>query len=95
MQLDMLFDITVETALLVEIKDIRDELSILRMVLNDQMSVMRDFRNQITQLQTAPGSTINPRSERPVLQHNNVLESHLYRIDKMDRMAAKTYEAVS
>jgi hypothetical protein len=58
MQLDMLFDITVETALLVEIKDIRDELSILRMVLNDQMSVMRDFRNQITQLQTAPGFSI-------------------------------------
>ncbi|KAI9642366.1 hypothetical protein NHQ30_009170 [Ciborinia camelliae] len=37
------FNITAETHLLVEIKDIRDELGILRMVLTDQLNVMNEF----------------------------------------------------
>lgn len=78
-----IFDITRETALLVEIKDIHDELSVLRMVLDDQKSVMTHF-DQIATL---------VRGTR-IASDKTVLDNHLYRIAKMDQLAQKTYEAV-
>ena len=53
------------------------------MVLNDQASVLRQFDNvatKVTGLEFANDKT--------------VLDSHLYRIAKMDQLAAKTYETV-
>src|SRR4051812_2341856 len=47
LQLDALFEITTETALLQEIKDIRDELNIISMVLAEQESVSRALLNEI------------------------------------------------
>jgi len=82
-QSNNIFDITKETALLVEIKDVRDELSVLQMVLNDQASVMKQF----DYLATKARDTL-------IASDKSVLDSHLYRIEKMDELAQKTYEAV-
>jgi hypothetical protein len=67
----------------VEIKDIRDELSVLQMILNDQESVMKQFNYVASKVK---GTLIASDS--------TVLESHLYRIEKMDQLAKKTYEDV-
>ena len=78
-----IFDITRETALLVEIKDIRDELSLLQKVLNDQSSVMKQFDQVASKVRGVK-----------ITSDKTVLDSHLYRISKMDQLAQKTYEAV-
>ena len=53
------------------------------MILNDQESVMKQFENAAT----------NVRGIK-IACDKTVLESHLYRITKMDQLAQKTYEAV-
>jgi len=53
------------------------------MILNDQESVMKQFENAATKVRGIK-----------IACHKTVLESHLYRITKMDQLAQKTYEAV-
>ncbi|EPE31754.1 hypothetical protein GLAREA_12510 [Glarea lozoyensis ATCC 20868] len=85
------FDISKETKLLVEIKDIRDELSILQMILNDQASTMRDLAQAI--LKSSVGEDIKGHDSDFKL--NRVLENHLYRIAKMEALAEKTYDSLN
>lgn len=66
-----------------EIKDILDELGILQMVLNDQEAVMRQFNYVATKIKGTLIAT-----------DRTVLDSHLYRIEKMEKLAKKTYEDV-
>ncbi|RDW57478.1 hypothetical protein BP6252_13738 [Coleophoma cylindrospora] len=90
-QPDVLFDITAETELLVEIKDIRDELNILRMVLTDQEAVIKDFNESVAQLK---GELTSPQEKQSV-GHNEVLDSHVYRIQQMESLAANTHQAIN
>lgn len=89
---DALYSITAETKLLVEIKDIRDELDILQMVLTDQSKPSRDFAGIIENRKRAQMDTAKEVDSPKA--HNTVLESHLYRIEKMEKLAKKTYQAV-
>ncbi|KAI1080563.1 hypothetical protein F5B20DRAFT_580226 [Whalleya microplaca] len=53
---DALLDIGVETSLLAEIKDIRDELSIIAVILDSQLAALSDFEDQVTEeLRAAEG----------------------------------------
>ena len=50
--LDRLFDIDKEIRLLVEIKDIRDELTMILKVLTDQRTVLTTMANELGELDT-------------------------------------------
>ncbi|KAK2760347.1 hypothetical protein FQN54_002416 [Arachnomyces sp. PD_36] len=92
-----IFSITRETELLVEIRDIRDELGVLQIVLTDQLKILGEFSRAMAAAQ-GNGSeldTMSMRDENSLLTHNKVLESHLYRIGKMDKLAEKTYVALN
>lgn len=77
---------------MVQIKDIRDELEILQMVLTDQRQPIREFGRIIKEHKTI--RKVDMEHGESSSARNTVLESHLYRIEKMIRRAEKTYEAV-
>ncbi|CAK7222067.1 hypothetical protein SCUCBS95973_004715 [Sporothrix curviconia] len=58
---DALLDIGTETSLLAEIKDIRDELNILRVVLLSQESTLMEFEKNLTEELKPEGTTSNSR----------------------------------
>ncbi|KAE9366832.1 hypothetical protein N431DRAFT_384803 [Stipitochalara longipes BDJ] len=76
--------IAAETKLLVEIKDIRDELNILELVLKDELKALEEFEQ-----------AISGKAKGPPLTQNKVLLSHLERIQKMNDLAANTYQALN
>ena len=91
----MILDIK-ETALLVEIKDISEELDILQIVLDDQKKTMEDMAKVTREI--TKGSTVTTvigKDENLSLGHNRVLYSHLYRIQKMKKMTENSYKGVS
>lgn len=85
-----------ETKLLVEIEDIRDELGILRLILEDQQSVVNNLDDLLTPSEpvedTNPGT--NGRKEH-VLKGNRVLQSHLARASRMETLTARSIQSVS
>ena len=89
---DTLYSITAETKLLVEIKDIRDELGILHMVLADQLKPSEDFARIIRKRKQGEQDEIVEIES--LKAQNQVVESHFYRIEKMEKLAKKTYQAV-
>lgn len=91
----MILDIKKETALLVEIKDISDELDILKIVLDDQKKTMKDMDRVTQELTKGTGITAATKDENLSLENNRVLESHLYRIQKMKMMTENSYKGVS
>ncbi len=88
-----LFSITRETELLVEIKDIRDELSILQMVLEDQLSILKEFIMLTVRAKAVERA--DERNEIEMSKRKAVVQSHLDRVEKMEKLAEKTYQAVS
>ncbi|PQE25595.1 ankyrin repeat protein [Rutstroemia sp. NJR-2017a BBW] len=84
-----LFSIIEETQLLVEIRDIRDELGILQMILSDQLTPVEEFEEFMNK--ATESKTNSPKAKAP----NMVIESHLYRIGKMDKLAEKTYQSLN
>jgi hypothetical protein len=83
-----------ETAHLVEIRDIRDELSILQLVLNDQKEKLEEFNSLIARESKFDTGDQKSSSALPK-RENKVLESHLHRIEKMITLSKNTYKAVS
>jgi len=91
----VILDIKKETAMLVEIKDISDELDILKIVLDEQKKTMEDMDRVTKELTKERPKTTITKDENLSLENNRVLESHLYRIEKMVKMAEKSYMGVS
>jgi hypothetical protein len=85
--LNALFDITEETETLTEIKDIRDELNILKMVLEDQFQGAEKLI-LVPQKFSADKSYFT--KELTLLSMN---KSHQNHIDEMDKRAVGIYEA--
>ncbi|KAF7939003.1 uncharacterized protein EAE98_001339 [Botrytis deweyae] len=81
---DGLFNITEEVQLLVEIRDIRDELAILQMILSDQLNPVEEFSQIIAQRRSQSNSMKDRTSDM-------MIKNYLYRIEKMERLADKTY----
>lgn len=93
MKAEDVLNIEQEIKYLVEIRDIRDELSILRLVLNDQQEMMKEFSSL-----TEKNEDVDPSDKKRVSalpkRNNKVLESYLHRIEKIDTLAKGTYEGV-
>ncbi|KAI1101210.1 hypothetical protein F4804DRAFT_17970 [Jackrogersella minutella] len=102
---DALLDIGVETSLLAEIKDIRDELSIITGLLDAQLDTLDDFETQVTE-ELRNSSNINgevlPNHRRAVdaavaeirkrsREQLRGLEIRLKDIDRMDHQAESLY----
>lgn len=83
-----------ETYLLGEIEDVRDELSILRRVLEDQKEVARDLEAHLG-FTSHPASSGDETSNEHTLKGRRVLATHLMRIDKMEASANRAIESVS
>ncbi|PGH34399.1 hypothetical protein GX50_02766 [[Emmonsia] crescens] len=86
------FSISVETKLLVEIKDIIDELGILHMVLSDQTMPAEEFSKLLAERKKPKNGSTNDENSPPL--RFPVLENHLYRVEKMQGLANKTYKAL-
>ncbi|PGH07632.1 hypothetical protein GX51_01641 [Blastomyces parvus] len=86
------FSIEEETQLLVEIKDIIDELGILHMILSDQMMPLDELSKFLAERKKAKNGSINDENSSPV--RFPVIENHIYRVEKMQRLANQTYKAL-
>ncbi len=89
------FGIEVEAELVVETEDIRDELGILRMVLEDQKSMIQSASFAIEDARRdweQPTDTSDPHLSA---EANRVLDRNLQRIKEMEGMANITAKLVS
>ncbi|KAI0840804.1 hypothetical protein F5Y06DRAFT_261804 [Hypoxylon sp. FL0890] len=81
-------DLVAETEILVEVEDIRDELNILKTVLEDQKVVLEDLTKAFRLVSGKP--TDSSDVKLPSQEQNRILENHLYRIRKMETIADRT-----
>lgn len=98
---DPLLDIRSETSLLTEVRDIRDELNILTMILNSQIFTLGDFRNCLIEELSGNGTTsrrvtsvVNEIRKRTVEQERR-LKLHKRDIDAMDQQADRLYKSLT
>ncbi|KAJ5465914.1 hypothetical protein N7530_009701 [Penicillium desertorum] len=91
---DRLLDIGQETNLLAETKDIRDELNMIRTVLEHQNNVLLDFQEVICE--TYQGQH---RSQFEVKKRfkdqQRMIDMHLKDIDRMDKQAERIYHSIT
>ncbi len=97
---DALLDIGVETSLLAEIKDIRDELNIIAVILESQMTLLLGFESGITEELRLEGSrrtteTVIGEIRKRSREQKRVLEVHQKDIDRMDRQAESIYMSLT
>ncbi|KAG9248494.1 hypothetical protein BJ878DRAFT_27946 [Calycina marina] len=94
---DALFSITDETQLLGEIKDINDELNILQMVLNDQLSTLKEFSELMHDSNSTKGKQKDHDHDEksPAMVRIENIKSHMQKLAKMERLAEKTYKSLN
>jgi hypothetical protein len=98
-----LFNISKETRLIKEIKDIRDELHIVSTVLGDQEKVLVDMENTIQAMRDSKEKLTNADGKSNELQstgpsYHSLLgrvRRHISSVEKLETQAEKTYLAVS
>ncbi|KAK2798189.1 hypothetical protein FQN51_007875 [Onygenales sp. PD_10] len=86
------FSISTETKLLVEIKDIIDELGILHMILTDQRKPTEELSRIVTEHKKIKHGNTNSENSSPI--RNPVLENNLHRVEKMQKLANESYKAL-
>ncbi|KAI1778867.1 hypothetical protein F4818DRAFT_437668 [Hypoxylon cercidicola] len=93
---DALLDIGVETTLLAEIKDIRDELNIIDVILASQVETLEDFEKQLTEELKSDGSKRNnvAVAEIEKRSHEQLRGLHVRQKDiwRMDQQAQSLYQ---
>jgi Mg2+ and Co2+ transporter CorA len=92
---DTLLDIGTETKLLAEIKDIRDELNIIRMVLTSQLNILPDLADHIGDelggKRTIEAGELRKRSKEQM----KIIEVHIKDLDRMDKQADLIYNSLT
>ncbi|KAL4787445.1 hypothetical protein BJX76DRAFT_363385 [Aspergillus varians] len=91
---DNLLDIGQETDLLAEAKDIRDELNMLRMVLEHQKHVLDAFQNVVTEIYASQQHSQYCMKKR-FMEQQRVLDMHVKDIDRMDKQAERIYSSIT
>ena len=92
---DTLLDIGEETALLAETKDIRDELNMIKMVLEQQQSILFALANAFEEeIGAGPSSHKQQDVKKRFKEQLKVIEVHLKDVDRMDKQAEGIYTSV-
>jgi ankyrin repeat protein/Mg2+ and Co2+ transporter CorA len=88
-----LLNIAKEAQLLVECKDIEDELSILTAVLQQQRGVLQDMGQALKELSSAHGATKHDMPKK-CGQQKRLVDQHLLDIERMDKQAKRVNESL-
>ncbi|KAJ5682664.1 hypothetical protein N7462_005829 [Penicillium macrosclerotiorum] len=91
---DRLLDIGEETDLLAEAKDIRDELNMIRTVLEHQKHVLADFQEVIWEIYQGQHRSQNEVKKR-FKEQQRMIDMHLKDIDRMDKQAERIYHSIT
>ncbi|KAJ5819343.1 hypothetical protein N7474_004934 [Penicillium riverlandense] len=91
---DRLLDIGQETDLLAETKDIRDELNMIRTVLEHQKHVLADFQEVICEIYYAQHRSQYEVKKR-FKDQQRTIDMHLKDIDRMDKQAERIYHSIT
>lgn len=92
---DKLLDVGAETDLLAEIKDIRDELDIITMVLNHQYHLLPELKDAIRTIYRDERSHAALRKvEKGFDEHEKNITNPLKDLSRMDSQAARIYESI-
>ena len=89
---DKLLDVGAETDLLAEIKDIREELDIIRMVLGSQSQLLPDLRQSFRSIYN-PGKALRI-AERKFEDQEKTIVNPVKDIDRMDKQAERIYGSI-
>jgi Mg2+ and Co2+ transporter CorA len=93
---DKLLDVGAETALLAEIKDIRDELNIIRMVLGYQEGLVGDFRKVVRNVYEQERSHVQLRLvEKTFDDQEKTISNPLKDISRMSEQAERIYISIT
>ncbi|KAL4806536.1 amidase signature domain-containing protein [Aspergillus unguis] len=91
---DNLLDIGQETDLLAEAKDIRDELNMIRMVLQHQQHVLEDFQDVVCEIYFSHEYSQKDIKKR-FGEQQRTIDMHLKDIDRMDKQAERIYSSIT
>ncbi|KAF2096353.1 ankyrin [Rhizodiscina lignyota] len=95
MFVDALLDIDVETELLAEIKDIRDELQMIDKVLKEQRGVIPDLADRICEELGGRKSELAVDMQRRSKEQLKIIETHIKDVDRMDKQAEGIYTSLT
>ncbi|KAL3251851.1 hypothetical protein ABHI18_010414, partial [Aspergillus niger] len=91
---DNLLDIGQETELLSEAKDIRDELNMIRTVLQHQQNVLLDFQEAICEIYYGQQRSQHEVKKR-FKEQQRTIDMHLKDIERMDKQAERIYSSIT
>lgn len=91
---DNLLDIGAETDLLAETKDIRDELNMIKKVLEDQRTVLPDLQTGIQDIYDREQQKQNDVKKR-FKDLLKTIDTHLRDLDRMDNQAERIYKSIT
>ncbi|KAI9368107.1 hypothetical protein BJX61DRAFT_242121 [Aspergillus egyptiacus] len=91
---DKLLDIGQETDLLAEAKDIRDELNMIRTVLEHQKHVLSSFQEVVCEIyQSEQRSQVEVKKR--FKEQERTIDMHLKDIERMDKQAERIYSSIT
>jgi Mg2+ and Co2+ transporter CorA len=93
--MDALLAIGTETRLLAEIKDIRDELNMIRMVLRSQTQIMGDFADHMWEELGGKKSVEAGEMRKKSKDQLKVIDGHIVNLDRMDKHADLIYNSLT
>lgn len=91
---DKLLDIGAETDLLAETKDIRDELNMIKKVLEDQRNVLPDLESSIKDIYQEEHKNQQDVGRR-FKDLTKTLDTHTRDLDRMDNQAERIYKSIT
>lgn len=91
---DNLLDIGQETDLLAEAKDIRDELNMIRTVLQHQQHILDDFQAVICEIYHGQHRSQHEVKKR-FKEQQRTIDMHLKDIERMDKQAERIYSSIT
>lgn len=91
---DKLLDIGQETDLLAEAKDIRDELNMIRTVLEYQKQVLADLHDAICEIYLGEHKSQNELKKK-FREQQRIVEMHVKDVDRMDKQTERIYHSIT